>query len=149
MTKPNEAIAVVVTVLILGGFIAFYVFTYCFRHSGDDDDDDDDDEYNNDYGAVGSSAFLSTSTSTSAGEPGDGILRPPPVVFAQSGRSQYPPANTSFPIGTDTVPDLPYQDNGTAAGGAGSHGNGVGIAEGTSGTPPPPAVDVEHPDDRG
>ncbi|KAI0536524.1 hypothetical protein GGR58DRAFT_503161 [Xylaria digitata] len=104
MTKPNDAIAILVTAFTLGGFIAFYLFAYRFRVRCDDDsdddnaDDDDGDEaedhhhHEGDGGgdsgsnaAVTSSAF--SSSSASAGGPAEEILRPEPVVFATGARS--------------------------------------------------------------
>ncbi|KAI0471205.1 hypothetical protein F4859DRAFT_515429 [Xylaria cf. heliscus] len=44
MAKPNDIIAIVITLLILGGFVAFCLFTRRFRSRSNDDDEDEEEE---------------------------------------------------------------------------------------------------------
>ncbi|KAI1116307.1 hypothetical protein F5Y14DRAFT_449173 [Nemania sp. NC0429] len=116
--KPNDTIAVIVTVLILAIFVGFYVSTRRFRQ----DDDDDDD---NNSGSDGSSLSYfppSSSSSSPSGRSGvdvyvsDAAPHPPPQVYMRRGEPQ-----GTVPV--DARPD----------------GSGDWIA--------PAVVDVQHPGD--
>ncbi|KAJ8125590.1 hypothetical protein O1611_g8048 [Lasiodiplodia mahajangana] len=82
MLRPNATIAIVVTVLILGAFIALCVSTHRFRESCDNDDDDDDS--NESDSDVSSMYYVSTSTATTTSHGDPDVAAAPvrdPVTF--------------------------------------------------------------------
>ncbi|KAI0420575.1 hypothetical protein F5X98DRAFT_371543 [Xylaria grammica] len=141
MTKPNDVIAVVLTVLILGAFIGFYACVYRVRAAAAaaaaaSDEDDDDDEGEDDdgygyYGAGSSDAFLSTSTDSA--QVGAQVPHPEPAVL-HGGPAPCAYADPAF---ASAGPASPWRDRGNGYGAAAAGADtgadtGAGAGETTS-----------------
>ncbi|KAI1203289.1 hypothetical protein F5X97DRAFT_318425 [Nemania serpens] len=116
--KPNDTIAIIVAVLILGIFIAFYVFMRCLRDNYDDNDSDSDGSSLPYISPLSSQSQIDVYVSDGT----DVLPRPPPRVHVFRDEPWGPEARA--------VPINPRPEN----------GDGDGMA--------PDLVDVEHPGDR-
>ncbi|KAI1749538.1 hypothetical protein F4782DRAFT_533338 [Xylaria castorea] len=70
MPKPNETIAIIITFLILAGFVAFYLCTLRFRDPSSREEDDEDEGDGDDGDSLDLSAY--------AAHPD--LPRPPPAA---------------------------------------------------------------------
>ncbi|KAH8168116.1 hypothetical protein CIB48_g151 [Xylaria polymorpha] len=100
MPKPNETIAIVITLLVLAAFVGFYLLTMRLRDPSadyDDDDDDDDDDGDNDGDDTDSADLGAFAAQHEIPRP------PPPAVHAfrgepgLEGRGLATPTGSGFP----------------------------------------------------
>ncbi|RWA14491.1 hypothetical protein EKO27_g572 [Xylaria grammica] len=149
MTKPNDVIAVVLTVLILGAFIAFYACVYRVRAaaaaaaSSDEDEEEGEDDgdgyaYEDEYYGARSSDDAFLSTSADSAHVGAQVPHPEPAVAAWGDRGNgdgdgVAGADTGASAGVDESTSAESQSSDPrSAGGAGSVSS-------------PQAVDEENP----